>query len=457
MSLNFMTPIFSEASGREALVWNNRSFTYDCLSRKVAHWSSFLHSKQVKPGTVVMLVGDFSPNSIAILFALIEQHCIIIPIVRGRNNATDEFAEIGMAQVVMHINEKDDVELSYRHCSSEHSLFRLLREANHPGLMLFTSGSTGRSKAVVHDFAKFLRKYHVRRQDLRTLAFLLFDHIGGLDTLFYCLSNGSALIIPEDRSTDKVCHAVETHRIEVLPVSPSFLNLVFLTQAHLRYDLSSLKYITYGAEVMPQETLRRCAEAFPRVRLLQKYGTTEIGTLRSRSDDPASIWVKIGGEGYEWRVVDGILQVKADSAMLGYLNAPHPFTSDGWFITGDCVEVDGENLKILGRKSDIINVAGQKVYPAEVEDVICQMDNVADAIVYGERNPFMGNIVCTKVKLIHNESLDQFVLRLRQHCRDRMDKYKIPLKITISDEFQTDVRSKKLRHQLSSSGGNANG
>ena len=67
-----------------------------------------------------------------------------------------------------------------------------------------------------------------------------------------------------------------------------------------------------------------------------------LGVLRSKSKSNDSLWVKVGGDGYETRIVDGILQIKAESAMLGYLNAPSPFTDDGWFITGDEVlEKDG--------------------------------------------------------------------------------------------------------------------
>src|SRR5207247_91762 len=78
-----------------------------------------------------------------------------------------------------------------------------------------------------------------------------------------------------------ICRTIARHRVEVLPASPSFLTLLLLSEAHRRHDLSSLRYITYGAEVMPQSTLARLALEFPHVRLLQKYGLTELGTLRS--------------------------------------------------------------------------------------------------------------------------------------------------------------------------------
>ncbi|MCH8006732.1 MAG: AMP-binding protein, partial [Planctomycetes bacterium] len=136
-------------------------------------------------------------------------------------------------------------------------------------------------------------------------------------------------------------------------------------------------------EPMRQSTLRRFHELLPKVQLQQTYGLTETGVLRSKSKSSDSLWVRIGGKGFETRVVEGILQIKAESAMLGYLNAPNPFTEDGWMDTGDLVEVDGEFIRFLGRESEIINVGGEKVYPAEVENVIQQMEGVEDVAVTG--------------------------------------------------------------------------
>ena len=117
-------------------------------------------------------------------------------------------------------------------------------------------------------------------------------------------------------------------------------------------------------------TLAKLKTVFPDVKLLQTYGLIEVGVLKTSSKSNDSLWVKLGGNGYDLRVVDGLLEIKAESAMLGYLNYASPFTEDGWFKTGDAVEVDGEYFKILGRKSEIINVGGEKVFPVEIENVI---------------------------------------------------------------------------------------
>jgi long-chain acyl-CoA synthetase len=448
MSTAFLKQVFRKKAYAEAIIWHGQSYNYSWLSDRIAYWVDLLTTKGIGPGQVVLLHGDFSPSAVAVLLGLIEMGCISIPLNRESFRERDALAEQALASWIIEVDDGDSVEIHRRSEERGHHLYDLLKSKGHAGIVFFTSGSTGVSKVVVHDMALLLSKYMTKRHDLRTLAFLLFDHIGGFDTLFYVLSNGSTVIIPESRAPESVCRAIQDHRVEVLPVSPSFINLLLLSGVYERYNLESLRYITYGAEVMPAGTLAKCAQVFPDVKLLQKYGTTEIGTMHSRSEQQNSVWVKIGGEGYEWRVVEGMLQIKSNSAMLGYLNAPSPFTEDGWFMTGDAVERNGDSLRILGRTSDIINVGGQKVYPAEVEEVICEMDGIADATVYGEKNQLLGNIVCAKVKLTKPESADELVRRLNAHCRARLDKYKIPMKVIISDDLQCDVRSKKIRRLL---------
>jgi acyl-CoA synthetase (AMP-forming)/AMP-acid ligase II len=231
----------------------------------------------------------------------------------------------------------------------------------------------------------------------------------------------------------------------MLPTSPTFLNLLLISEAYKRYDLSSLRLVTYGTEVMPESTLTRIHELLPNVKLQQTYGLSELGILRSKSRDSGSLWVKVGGEGYETKIVDNVLWVKAQSAMLGYLNAPNPFDAEGWMNTGDMVEVDGERIRILGRQSEIINVGGQKVYPAEVESALLQMPNVKDAVVIGEKNPITGNIVTARVNLFEPEDVTVFKQRMRAFCRERLATFKIPVKVEISDQETFNARYKRMR------------
>jgi acyl-CoA synthetase (AMP-forming)/AMP-acid ligase II len=136
--------------------------------------------------------------------------------------------------------------------------------------------------------------------------------------------------------------------------------------------------------------------------------------------------------------------------MLGYLNAAAPFTADGWFITGDRVETDGDYIRILGRDSEIINVGGEKVYPVEVESVIQELEEVQEVTVYGERNPITGHIVCARIRPYPGRAANprEFSTALKQHCRQRLQRYKVPVKVMISEDAQHNARLKKNRKAI---------
>ena len=374
MSVEFLLNEFKDYLNKEAIFWNSRSYSYDWLLNQVNHWQQEI--SYLKHGSVVSIEGDFSPNSIALLLALINRSCIIVPLNYSQKIKNKKKYEIAQVETLITINENDEVEINNFNVNAEHDFYNYLKEVKQPGLVLFTSGTSGEPKAAVHNFSNLLEKFKVKRKALKTLNFLLFDHWGGLNTMFHTLSNGGSTIAINDRSPDTICKLVEDYKIEVLPASPTFLNLLLISEAYKRYNLSSLNLITYGTEPMPESTLTRLHSLFPKIKLHQTYGLIELGVLRSKSKEDNSLWVKVGGEGFQTRIVDNILQIKAESAMIGYLNAPSPFTEDGWFITGDSVETDGDYIKILGRKSEIINVGGEKVYPAEVENVILEINNV---------------------------------------------------------------------------------
>lgn len=438
---------FKEHADQPSIIWKHQTLSYQELINKVEEAAVFLAGNKIKPGQVIALTGDFTPNTIALMLALINNENIIVPF-----NAPIKEGESGktaIAQVQFNIIVDVDTDiyiLEELPFGGINNFYQSMHQTNSPGLVLFTSGTSGVPKAAVHNFAKLLHKFKAVRRSYRTINFLLFDHWGGLNTLFHTLSNCGVVLALKNRKPEAVCEFIQNYKIELLPVSPSFLNLLILSEIYKKFDLSSLQLITYGTEPMPLHTLQKAKSLFPKVNFQQTYGLIELGVLRSKSRDDNSLWVKLGGDGFELRVVDDILQIKADSAMLGYLNAPSPFTDDGYFITGDQVEVDGEYFKILGRVSEIINVGGDKVYPQEVENQILKMDNVQEVTVFGEKHALMGNIVCAKVILTQPEDIKLFTRRLKQFCKDKMQPFKIPIKVKIEDSPLFNDRFKKTRN-----------
>jgi long-chain acyl-CoA synthetase len=278
------------------------------------------------------------------------------------------------------------------------------------------------------------------------LLMLLIDHFGGFNTLLACLFDGGVGICVEDRKPETVCKAIAAARAELLPTTPTFLGLLIGSGLWRVHDLSSLKLITYGTEPMPPATLKRVKEVFPNAQLKQTYGLSELGVLRSSSPDPESVWLKIGGQGFETRIVDGELHVRSQSSMLGYLNAPTPIDKDGWMNTGDLVEEKEGLIRFVGRRSDIINVGGQKVFPAEVEDVILEVAGVTQASVRGIPNTVLGNAVVARISLDEFGDQARAIERIRDHCRVRLQKFKIPIRFEIVDQgSMSSNRSKKIR------------
>lgn len=444
-SINFIYNRFKCHANDEAIVWNDTSLPYQWLLDSIQTWLKHPEFQKIPPGAVVSIEADFTPQTVALLLALIEKHCIIAPLNRKQNEQNQPLIDIAQAEFRIVVSEDDTVTIQKTNHNAEHPLIDTLRAKHHPGLLLFTSGSSSGKKAVLHDFHKFLNKFKQTRFAYRTIPFLRFDHIGGINTLFYILSNVGCMISPTNREPESTLNLIEKHNVQLLPTTPTFLNMVLQSEVYKHFSLLSLQLVTYGTEPMSEHILSRFHEIYPHIRLLQTYGLTEVGILRSKSKSSESLWVKVGGNEFQTRVVDGVLEVKTDSAMLGYLNGPLPFSQDGWFRTGDAVAVEGDYIRILGRQSEIIHVNGSNVYPAQVENVIQTFEGVEEALVYAETTPNPGQRVCAKIKLGNKTDPKTIETELLHYCRNQLKPYMIPEKIFVVDHSFISERMKKQR------------
>jgi long-chain acyl-CoA synthetase len=434
------------ASGDEpALVDGDRVTSYRQLLDLSVQWQQRFAERGVALGSVVAIDGSFSPHACSAFLAAMRLGAVVVPLTPLMRAHREKFLAIAEVSLLVQLDEGDGFEVQELPHVVTNSVTRRLIERGNPGLVIFSSGSTGAPKAILHDLLGILEKFRKVRAKKTTLTFLLFDHIGGIDTMLNTFGSGGCMVTVKERTPELVARAIAQHRVHTLPTSPTFLNLLLISGVWEQYDFSSLKVIAYGTEPMPESTLRRLNEVFPGVALVQTYGMSELGVLRSRSRDSQSLWIKFTGDGFQTKVVDGTLWVKADSAMLGYLNAPDLFDADGWLNTQDAVEVDGEYLRILGRATDLINVGGQKVYPAEVENLLLQLSNVEDVAVFGKAHPMMGHVVAARFTLKEPEPLDLFKRRMNAFGRERMAKYQIPVYVELADGEMFGSRFKKLR------------
>ena len=443
--MSFILEKFKSFNSKNAIVFEDRIYTYEEFVKQIKDYKDILDKHNIS-SKVVVILGDYSFYNLALFFALYENKNIIVPITSNIKKVQDDFIEESFCEIIIKTDEKNLLIQNLKTTFS-HNMIDNLREKNSSGLILFSSGSTGKPKAMIHNLDTLIDSFKDKKEkSMNMLVFLMFDHIGGLNTVFNALFMGACLIIPKIKDAKTICELIEKYKIMVLPSSPTFLNLILISEEYKNYDLSSLRMITYGTETMPQSLLLKLKEVFPKVKFLQTFGTSETGISTTSSKSSNSLFMKLEDINGEYKIVENELWLRSKTQVLGYLNASmDSFTSDGWFKTGDLVEVDGEYIKIIGRAKEVINVGGQKVLPSEVESIILEMEEISDCMVYGEKNAITGQTVVCDVVL--NKNIENIKKRVRVFCKDRLDAYKIPTKVNVVDKTNFSDRFKKIRRK----------
>lgn len=443
--MNKMVDKFKD-NDQTAIIYDGKKYSYNELYIKIKEIESFIKDK-IKSGEVVAILADYSFVSIALFFALYENKNIIAPITSTSQKEIDGKVKESFSTKIINL-ENENLVITNIKSEASHKIINDLQNSKCAGLILFSSGSTGAPKAMIHNLDTLVDSYGDKKQkQINMLVFLMFDHIGGINTMLNILSMNATMIIPQNRNADDICQLIEEYKIAVLPSSPTFLNLILINRSYEKYDLSSLRMITYGTETMPEGLLGRLKAVFSKVRFLQTFGTSETGIAATSSKSSSSTFMKIDDENLEYKIVDNELWLRSKTQILGYLNrSMESFTNDGWFKTGDLVELDNEGfIKIIGRNKEIINVGGQKVLPSDVESVLLGMDEIEDCLVYGEQNAITGQSVSCDVVLKSGVEADGFKILVRKFCKDKLDNFKIPTRVNVVQKTEFTERFKKSR------------
>lgn len=405
------------------LIHNNKELFFSDISKQET-----IDISEIQNGDVVAVIGDFNPQSILILLKLIDKNVILVPLTIDTKLQHKYFFESALVDFVV----EDNTIKKIKH-NRKHELITKLKKEKHGGLVLFSTGTTGRPKAILHDLTQFMKRFETPRPTLKTINFLLFDHIGGLNTLLHTLFNKGTIVAPKTRNVQDILNVCKKYNVELLPTTPTFLRMMLFSESIPKDIPKSLKIITYGTERMDQSTLDHLCKLLPHVDFRQTFGMSELGIVRVKSQSRNSLFMKIGGEGVETRVKDNVLEIRSQTRMLGYLNSDNPFYDNGWFNTGDIVEEKNDYIKVIGRTNEVINVGGLKFMASEVEKVALQFEGVELAKAEGNFNPITGQHVELTIQSSPNIDFDK--AKLGAFLKNVLPSHMLPKRLKVSTSF----------------------
>jgi acyl-CoA synthetase (AMP-forming)/AMP-acid ligase II len=437
------------------LINDNLQHTYKSLDQAIDE----IRSKalvSIPEQSIVVLIGDFNITSIATLFSLVAEGCHVIPLTSEsflKGNLT--LNKLGYDYIIDCTDSNSTSKSIMKHENKtdhdEKPTLHSVLQSIDSGIVFFTSGSTGAPKAIVHDCERLFQKFRKPRPAYRTIPFLRFDHMGGINTLLSIITSGGSIVIPPSHDPRSVMESIEMHKVELLPTTPTFLNLLLASNLYTSYNLQSLKLITYGSELMSSAVLEKLSAVFPNIRFKQTYGMSEFGVIPTSSKDTRSTWMTITDSDILWKVEEGRLFLQVPSQMLGYFELQDSQglvwcqPKAGWFDTGDMVELKDNYFRFIGRKSDIISISGLKVFPSEIEDCLLKSPIVDDVTVRGEKNLITGQVIIADIVLKPHLSENEARASLIQHCQTYLPKHQRPIRYKFHQKLEVTSRFKKSR------------
>ena len=346
-------------------------------------------------------------------------------------------------------------------------------EAEDPTLLLYTSGTTGKLKAVVHTQGNYgaicsniLANLLDPQPDSVMLHAASLIHASGTFVLPYWVRGGASAILPGFEPT-AFAEAIATYRVTEINLVPTMFAMLHDSGALNGADLSSLRKVIYGASPMPRPVLRRSIEVFGPI-LRQYYGQTEaplcIAVLDEHAHADESLWGSCGmpSTDVDLRLLDedgqeiapgeiGEITLRAPFRMLGYFEADElnaqTQTADGWLRTRDLARFDDRGyLHLVDRTSDMIITGGYNVYPREVEDALASHPAVAECAVVGAPDEKWVEAVTAFVTLRAGATASEG--ELIEHVRAQIAAHKAPKSVRFVDAIPKSAVGKILRRAL---------
>jgi long-chain acyl-CoA synthetase len=444
---------------KTAFVENDAEISYAALAEKIDTFAEKIKSLQLPIGSRVGLCFPNSVNYVALTYALWKNDFVVVPV--PTECPLEELNEIA---TVMELS----VILSQKPLAQSESLtsevfvskFALTTSPNNHALNIafvrFTSGTTNARKGVVltHETIRDRvvaanKAFQISENDIVIWCLPMAHHF--LITIVLYLNAGATTVLARHVTAKPFLEAVNRWRGTVLYAAPFLFSL-------LAGDASGAKIETVRLAVsttcsLPQDVAEHFFKRFGKP-LLPALGIIELGLVALNSDDPLKRWNSVGKPISEFQVKilspdeNGVGEIAVSGpgicdAYAAPWQTRENILHDGWFITGDLGKFDADGfLFLLSRKTAVINLAGRKIFPEEVEAILDRHPSIRESRVFGRAHPSYGEIVEAEIVLsAENAGIEN----LSHFCREHLASYKIPMRFHVVPALPRTPVTGKIR------------
>ncbi|PTR28977.1 acyl-CoA synthetase (AMP-forming)/AMP-acid ligase II [Rhodococcus sp. OK519] len=329
--------------------------------------------------------------------------------------------------------------------------------------ILFTSGTTGKSKGVMTAHRQtvgiadaWADCAEVDSNDRYLVINPFFHTFGYKAGLMVCILRGATMVPAAVFDVPTIMATIANEKISVLPGAPTIHQTILDFPTRDDYDLSSLRVAITGAAAVPVVLVERMQAELGYDAVITAYGQTEavVVTMCRTDDDPVTVSTSSGRAipGMEVRIGEhGEILVRGENVMLGYLDDPEStkktIDADGWLHTGDVGVLDERGyLDITDRLKDMYISGGFNVYPAEIENALARMDSLAEAAVIGIPDERMGEV--GRAYVVPKAGVTVTAEDVVAFCKERLANFKIPREVTVVGALPRNPSGKVLKNDL---------
>jgi long-chain acyl-CoA synthetase len=476
---------------RVAIHLGDQTTSYGELDEQSARVAGLLAARGIAPGTPIGIMLPNVPEFASVYYGILRTGAVVVPmnpLLKAREIAY-YLGDSGAPVIFAWHLTGSEVEIGAKEAGAEAILVDpatfpdilataspapqvVDRAAYDTAVVLYTSGTTGHPKGAELTHANLINNVEVSAADLFQLGpddlifggLPLFHAFGQTCTLNAAIMTGASLTVLPRFDAAKALGILADQRVTIFAGVPTMFSALLHVPDRSDYDVSALRLCISGGAAMPVEVLRQFEDAFDCI-VLEGYGLSETSPVASfnhpgRERKPGSIGTPI--RGVEMRVVDasgaevpqgevGEIAIRGHNIMKGYLNKPEAtaeaVSADGWFRTGDIGRVDEDGYYyIVDRKKDLIIRGGYNIYPREIEEVLYEHPEVAEAAVVGMPHPELGEEVGAAVALKPGATVTPD--ELRSYVKSQVAAYKYPRRVWIVDALPKGPTGKILKKEI---------